>query len=333
MKMKDIFLLLLIAIVLSSCAKPNEPVGTNGILAIEKEFITGGYARDFAVSDEILFIAEDQQGFSIYNHISGTQLCHRDTFQNRYLENTTRIVGSRYENLSFIFDTDGTDTIIPFDTSDLQNPTPILPAISGRTENIEQLFLKDNPDGGVDLYWTSNNNFKTGNFDDHWEARDYYIFPKDVSGFDFNDEIYAVTAQQYGVYILEESGGAVMTLVSSIETSGEALDVKIVDNYIIVAIREGGFTIYDITDPSAPVHVYTKNTSELIYTVDAEGDYLVLSSHSGGVILYDISEIAEPKLLDSIDDSEIGYTFKAEIHNGQIFASTRTGVYIISINE
>ncbi len=81
------------------------------------------------------------------------------------------------------------------------------------------------------------------------------------------------------------------------------------------------------------MHVYAKNTSELIYTVDAENEYLVLSSHAGGVILYDISEIAEPKLLDSIDDSEIGYTFKAEIHNGQIFASTRTGVYIISINE
>jgi hypothetical protein len=330
MKLKNIFLTLLITFILISCAKPNESVGTKGILAIEKEFITGGYARDFAVSDEILFIAEDQQGFSIYNHITGTQLCHRDTLDGSYLESTRKIVGSIYKDLIFVFNHIRLNV---FDISNIHNPVFEIP-LSGGATNIQKLKLLDNPDGGVDVFWTSNGDskvFKAGNYlNESWTNFISEEFPSDVSGFDFNDIIIGIAAQQYGIHILDRTSG---NLSTTIETTGEALDVKIVDNYVIAAIREGGFTIYDISDPTSPVHIFTENTSELIYTVDAEDDYLVLSSHSGGVILYDISEIAEPKLIDSIDDSEIGYTFKAEIKNGQIFASTRAGVYIISINE
>jgi len=314
MNLKKLFAILIIAVILASCAKPNDPVSTSEVLKIEKEFLTGGYAMDFAVSDEIVFVAEDQRGFSIYNYISGTQLCHRDTLQGQYLQDTRHLAGSRLANLTFVFDAVDADRLLVYDISDQLNPV-YKTHISGRTENIEKVLLHDNPDGTVNLYWTSNNNFKTGYFDDQWAPEEYFIFPDDVSGFDLNDEIYIVAAQQYGLYILEDSGEEIMTLLNIIDTSGEVLDVKIVDNYVIAAIREEGFAIYDITDYSDPVQVFTENTSEIIYTVDVENEHLILSSHSGGIILYDISNISEPKLMGKIDDSVIGYTFKAEIHN------------------
>jgi len=327
MKLNGFYLILLMGIILFSCAKPNEPAGTTGSLKIEEVFTTGGYARGFAVSDEYIFIAEDQRGFSIYNYISGTQLCHRDTFDGNYFESTKNIVGSVSEDLLIIYDN---ITLYVFDISDIQNPIYSTLNLQGGTTGIEKIVLEENPTGGVDLYWTSGNVIKVGTLDGSWNNNISHDFPDDVGGFDFNSDIIAIGGEQFGIHILDQS---TELLVATIETPGEALDVKIVDNYLIAAIREEGFTIYDISDISNPIHIVTEDTADIIYTVDSEGNYLVLSSHAGGVIVYDISEIAEPKFIGSLDDSAIGYTFKAEIINGRIFASTRTGVHVISLNE
>ena len=329
MSLKSLSILFLLIIILSSCAKPNEPAGTEGVFTIEKELLTGGYARDIAVSDDVIFVAEDQQGFSIYNYISGTRLCHRDTLNNRYLENTFHLTGSIANDILFVYDTYGTNGINVFDISNLQNPA-YLTVISGDTDGVEKLKMKPNLTSGTDLFWTKGNKLKTGTFDSFWTSGIDVEFPKDVAGFDLNEEIFAVAAHQHGIYIVSRTSGIIL---STIETTGDALDVKIVDNYIIAALREEGFTIFDISDQSNPVHVITEDVGELIYTVDAEDDNLVLSSRSGGVILYDISEISDIQFVGSIDSNVIGYTFEAEIHNGKIFASTRTGVYIISIKE
>lgn len=329
MRIKTFLGIALVSIVIFGCAQPNDPIGETGVLSVITKISTSGYARDFAVSDEVVFVAEDQRGFSIYNYLSGTLLCHRDTLQNRYLEDTWHLAGTRYKDLSFVFDTYGTNSLNVYDVSNLQNPA-FIETISGDTGNVQKMMIEDNPNGGVDLFWTSNNELKFGTYTDHWEPGVPAEFPKDVVGFDFNDTIYAAAAEQYGIHIVDRSNGE---LLYSIETPGEALDVKIVDNYLIAAIREEGFTIYQIEDSTQPVHIVTQKTSDLIYTVDVENDFLVLSSHAGGVIVYDISAEEAPRFVGSIDDSIIGYTFKATIENGKIFASTRTGFYVIEISE
>ena len=110
------------------------------------------------------------------------------------------------------------------------------------------------------------------------------------------------------------------------------MDVKIVDNYSFVALREAGFAVFDITNEAATELVYLEDVNEHIYTVDCENDHLVLGSHAGGVYLYDISNPADPKFLGNIDNDILGYTYEAEIYNGRIFAATRQGVYLLNID-
>jgi hypothetical protein len=325
MKIRFIILSVVFLAVLISCAKPSEPSKSDNILKIEKTLSTGGYARDLSISEELVFVAEDQLGFSIYNYISGTRFSTVDTINGSYVENVTNIANVLSEDLLYIFDTSATDEIHLYNISDLSDPGYVT-HLPGDTGNLKVMQAESNPDGSTVVYWSSGVELKQATYDGSWAVVSYY-FPNDIEGFDFNDEIFAIAGQQYGLHIAEKSNG---NIISTMDTHGEALDVKIVDNYVILALREKGFMIVDITDPTNPQEIFSKDTTNLIYTVDAEDDYLLLSSHSGGIILYDISDISNPEYIGSLDSGDIGYTYNAKLHDGKIFAATRLGIQIIT---
>lgn len=321
--------------IITSCAKPSEPSNFDEALSIEFVFPTGGYARDISVSDSLLFIAEDQQGFSIYNYLTRTQICHFDTLfitNPVPFENVRKIVAVDEENLLFVYDKYGSPASINiYNITDKSEPN-FLFQIDGETSSVYQMeaFASDSY-GGI-LFWTNGNNFLYGLCDSTWHPQSVtkLIFQNSISGFDMNEEYIVIAAQQYGFHIVDKDNGEVL---STTDTPGEALDVKIVDNYACVAIREAGLAIFDISDIANPEMVYIKDIGELIYTIDAENDYLVLSSHAGGVYLFDISNIENPGYLGKVDKDDIGYTYKAVLKNGKVFAATRQGVYIFDIND
>ena len=321
-------LAVLLALVLAGCAGPSDPAESSNILKIESTLSTGGYARDLSVSDEIVFVAEDQQGFSIYNHVSGTRYCLIDSigFFNRHFESIPNIAGSLEENLLFVYDTYANNSIYVYDVSDLIDPQYIT-FFTGDTGNLKDFFIQRNQANSIDLFWSSGSTLKQTIFDGNWTVLPSLEFPNSIEGFDLNDDYIAVAGRQLGFYLVDRSSGA---LLSTTQTMGDALDVKIVDNRVIVAIREEGFIIFDITDPTAPQPLFSKDAGDLIYTVDAADGYLVLSSHAGGVFLYDISEIDSPKFVGNLRSRDIGYTFKAVLHDGKIFAATRLGIQIIT---
>ena len=278
------------------------------------------------VSDEIVFVAEDQQGFSIFNHISGTRLCLVDSVDGRHFENIPNITGVLNEDLLFVYDTYSTNKIYVYDISDLLNPLNVH-YFPGDTANLKRMLAVPNSDEGADLFWSSSFELKHVTYNDGWTVHTPYEFPNEIRGFDISDEYIIVAGLQLGFYIIERSSG---NLICSLETPGEALDVKIVDNLVILALREEGFKIFDISNPIAPQEIFSKDFNDLIYTVDAENDKMVLSSRSGGVFLYDISDISNPEYLGNIDSGDIGYTFDAALHDGKIFAATRLGIQVIS---
>ena len=316
-----------IIVLLSGCAKPSEPF--NGALNIERHIETGGYVWDISVSDSLIFIAEDQAGFSIYNYLNNNFVCIVDSLYalNVPFENVRKIYVVDEEELLFVYELYGTAKGIHiFDITNRTEPIFLL-LITGNTNNIKKMISIPNPDGGVTLNWTNSNaiNFRESN---NWNVGIAYYFQNSVSGFDLNTNYFVIAAQQLGIHIVERITGEVVCTMS---TPGEALDVKIVDSYVFVALREAGFAVFDITDEEAPELVYLEDVDEHIYTVDCEDDYLVLGSHAGGVYLYDVSNPADPKFLGNIDNDIIGYTYEAEIYNGRIFAATRQGVYLINI--
>ena len=142
------------------------------------------------------------------------------------------------------------------------------------------------------------------------------------------DRIY-ISAEQLGFHIVNKSNG---NLISTTNTDAVALDVKIVDNYLIVALRQAGFAVYDISNESNPILKCLEEVNEYIYTIDVEGENMVLGSHTGGVYLYDISDLTNPILAGNINSDKIGYTYEVVIKNNRIYAATRQGVYEIGID-
>ena len=331
MKRKFVIFVVIIPLIFIYCAKPSEPSILNKIMSIDHLIPTGGYACDVSVSDSLLFIAEDQNGFSIYNYLIHYQVCHLDTLFDTTpvpFENIRKITAVDEKNLLFIYDRYGSPAGIKvFDITDRANPDYIF-LMGGDTGNVYQIKSYA-ADEEVYFCWSNGNELHYGSFDIVWHPLPVYEFQNSISGFDNNGDYFVVAAEQMGFHIVDKSSGEIK---STMDTPGEALDVKIVDNYVVIACREAGFAIYNITDKEAPELVIEKEVGELIYTVDVENDYLVLSSHAGGVYLYDISKISNPVFLDNMENDDIGYTYEAVLKNGKIFASTRQGIYIIEFD-
>lgn len=337
------FFLILIVFIILSCAKPSEPASVEGSLNIEHHFTVSGYARDIFVSDAYLYIAEDQAGYTIYDLSSNDMISHHVSFVMEtdmiMFENVRAISAVEEENLLFVYDRYGSPAGINiFDMTDKTDPEFIFP-IQGNTGNITQLKSDVSQDGGASLFWTNNaanvNNdvtYNFGRFDDQlWQDQDFFGFqcPYSVEGFDSDASNLYFASEQLGFFIVNNSNG---NIISTTDTDAEALDVKIVDNYVIVALRQAGFAVYDIIDASNPTLICQKETSEYIYTIDIENDNMVLGSHAGGVYLYNISDITDPVFVGNLDSDKIGYTYKAVLHNNKIYASTRQGVYKIGID-
>lgn len=330
--MRKVFYLfsLILSLTLISCAKPNEPAANAKILQVEYFFKTLGEARDIYITDELVYVAEDQGEYSIYNYQTNEQvLQHVGGMDN------ARIISLAEEtNTLFVYDRYGSPAqILTYDVTDPYNPVP-LDNIVGGTGGIEAMKAIDTEGGLVDVYFTrneTNNEIFYGTYDGNYllPVYNYTNFEHNLYGFDLDDEYFYLAYQQLGLLIISEATGEV---ISYTDTDGSARDVKIVDNYAYVTDRYEGFAIIDISDVNNPVKLSQKDTSGYTRNISVEGNYLVISAGGSGVYLYDISDKSDPQYLDRIDDSEIGYTYKVLIRNGTIIVATRMGIAKLSIN-
>ena len=313
----------IITLINAGCADFLEPIITNGELRIDAIIETIGYALDVFVGEDNIYIAEDQAGFSIYNK-------QNELVTHYYgnIENAQLIQAVEDKNRLFVYDRYGSPAaIMVYDISDPTIPVE-MPPITGQTSNIEDVKCELKPDNTINILWTHANKYQFGNYDDFWLGSFSYEFPNAVSGFTLQDTLIFVTGEQRGLYIAKRSTG---TIISEINTTGEALAVTVCENYAYIADKTYGITVVDFSDVEHPKVVNTYNTTGYAQQIDAEGDYLVLASGGGGVYLFDISQRDTPIFIDRWDDSDIGYTYDVKLYNGEVFVATREGVYRMSI--
>jgi len=314
-----------------SCAKPNEPAATAKIMQVEHFFKTIGEARDIYVTDSLVYVAEDQGEFSIYNYITN------ELIMQHYGEmDNARIISLEEEsNFLFVYDRYGSPAqILTYDVTDPSDPQP-LDNIVGGTSGIEVIKTYPGDNGTVDIFFTRNETTHEifyGNYDGNYliPYYSYTLFEHNLYGFDMDENYFYLAYQQLGLMIVNKETGAVVSLT---DTDGDARNVKIVDNYAYISDRHEGFAIIDISDVENPVKISQKDTSGYTRNIDVEGNYMVISAGGSGVYLYDITDKHDPQYLDRIDDSEIGYTYKALIKNKTIITASRSGISKISINQ
>ncbi|MCD4818591.1 MAG: hypothetical protein K8S23_07850 [Candidatus Cloacimonetes bacterium] len=327
MKRYLILLIIFVVILLGSCAIPNEPkIDNDQKLEIETYYQTVGYARDVYVTNENVFIAEDQAGFSIFN-LDGSFILQ----YTASIDNARLITVLEEDSLLFVYDIySDPAAILVFDISNLPEIS-IKPPITGQTGGIEDLIIKRNEESGDnEVSWTYENKVRFGTYNGIWEGQaNFNSYQNSVAGLDYSEENIFVCGEQIGVYI---SSRETSDLQNTINTAGQALDVRFVDNKIFVACREEGLEIIDVLDIQNPNLIYSTDTSGYAQSIDVEGDILAVASGGGGLYVYDISNLENVTLIGNLS-AEIGYTYKTFIKNGKIYAATKDGVYKIVVKS
>ena len=333
--MKKIIFLVIVLMILTNCAKPS---GVENALSIEAHIQTSGYAVDFSLTDDYIFIAEDQRGFSIYNRENHEQISQVDSLDMdwsvTHFENVKKIDANQDGEILFVYDRYGSPASINIYDISQPDSAQFIFQIAANTGNVQKTMTSLQNEDETLLIWTNSASINVGYYGYNeeyettmWNPLNSLDLPNAVKGFDAIDTCVVIAAEQSGIYIVHSEANEI---TSSLDLPGEATDVNIVDNYAFVTIRQEGFAIVDISDIYNPQLIHIQEVNELIYTIDIEDNYLVVSSHSGGVLLYDITEVMSPQLIGQID--EIGYTYKVEIEDGKIYAATRSGIYKIKIN-
>ncbi len=331
MEKLSLFFIIVSVLFFAGCAKPNEPAATAKIMQVEYFFKTIGEARDIYITDDLVYVAEDQGEYSIYNYQINEQVLQHDGD----MDNARLISLEEETNTLFVYDRYGSPAqILTYDVTDPYNPVP-LDNIVGGTGGIEEIKTFRGEGGIVDIYFTrneTNHEIFYGNYDGNYltPVYNYTSFEHNLYGFDLDDDYFYLSYQQLGLLIISKETGEIVSIT---DTDGDARDVKIVDNFAYITDRYEGFAIIDLTDVSNPVKLSQEDTSGYTRNIDVEGNYMVISAGGSGVYLYDITDKSAPQYLDRVDDSEIGYTYKALIRNGTIIVATRMGIAKISINS
>ncbi|WP_417391247.1 Ig-like domain-containing protein [Gimesia sp.] len=89
---------------------------------------------------------------------------------------------------------------------------------------------------------------------------------------------------------------------SSSATTDAAIAVDVVGNYAYVADRDGGLQIFNISNPSSPVHVgtYDFNQQGIAQAIDVVGNLAYLAVGEAGLQIINISNPANPTFVGSI---------------------------------
>lgn len=326
----NLFILMAVPLLFSSCAQPNEPAITDSILEVDQFIPTVGHVMDMFLGDSLLYCALDQAGFAIYQVETRELVTH---FIGDI--DNARLITAEEENARlFLYDRYGSPAQIRiYDISQPADPQ-ILPPIIGNTAGIEDMRCFPAGNGSVDLAFTRNDaqfEYKYGNWDGFFFTPIYIFsnFSVSLNGFDLDDDYIYLAYEQLGLNIVDRYTGA---SVSITDTPGDARNVKIVDNTAFICDRHAGIAIMDVTDRQNPQILAQKNTTGYTRNIDVEDNYLAVSSGGGGVYLYDISDLSNPVLLDRVDDAVIGYTYRVLIRNGYVIAGTRDGITFLKIN-
>ncbi|MCK4358197.1 MAG: hypothetical protein KAW92_05540 [Candidatus Cloacimonetes bacterium] len=320
--------LILAALVLSTCAKWIEPVSYKDILEIDHIYSTTGYARDAYVSNNIIYVAQDETGIIIFNRGNGSIIWEKNDNPAEYitvLEQDSFMIS--YDDPTF-----HTYNFANFDSVYEIGYGTLTDAYVRHPELITINTLKDT---FTVSYITKHDFFIKECFINvygFWETLEtihWIFYNKDLIDYEINEDYIYLAVSQWGLLIIDYNE----QIIGIGDTPGQALALKIVGNYAYIADREAGLQVIDISDIENPELIYSFDTSGLAQSVDVEEDYLVVGSGGGGVYLFDVSDKATPKFLDRLDDYYIGYTYKAILSNGEIFVATKIGVVKLKIND
>jgi len=355
MKFRILVLLALMSMILvlfTGCAQPNNPVTPEAetvYLELQAVYSSEGYVRDIAITDDYVYVAEDEAGFSIWDTNSNELLSRMRSYDvvsgidttTIEFTNIQLIVVDEASNGMLAYNRHGSDTgIYIFRIADKRNPVYKFKH-GGNSADISVLKATSIDSTQFQFYWLNQDDeYYTGKIvstpgGEYWmvsgEGTGYFDY--NVADFDENYDTGTIYCASYqlGLKIVEKQvieNSIDFPLTGTVSTTGQTLAVKVVDNIAYLGNREEGIQVLDISDFNNPVELFNYDTTGLASDIEVNTDLNVfaLASSSGGVYLFSGPE-GEIKRLQRIDDSEIGYVNMIEMRGDLLYVGTRYGVY------
>ena len=123
----------------------------------------------------------------------------------------------------------------------------------------------------------------------------------------YNEQYVFVTAEDYGINIIDYSDPGNMIQANFVFTGGEATEALIYDDLLYVTIGIAGLEIYDVSDPVNPDYQFLWNTvggkSTGIYLYP-DGNTLVIADWDNGFHLLDLTFPWIPTWVATVQDSD-----------------------------
>jgi len=324
---------LLISLLILGCAKASNPVKID-IVQEEINYPTVGIPQDMIVTDNAIFVAEDQAGFSVFDRTTGelaTRITSTDPYS--YFSNIRQLAYAPYQDYLFVMDRYGPATLHLYNVSNLNNPEYVTYYIGLDVASIYYMEAYSDIDGETFIAISNTNSrFRYGTIETaNWDIAEYNM-PNAVRKFHIVDQYAYLAAAQRGLYIFDLES---RTLISELNMTGEALDVRVKGDYAYVVAKQEGLLVADISDKTNPIWINQLSTVGWAQAIDLEDNYLVVGSGGGGVYLYDINHDPEqPKLLERIPSTLVDYTLLVAIKNSKIFVAGRyKGISVFDINR
>jgi len=346
-----LFVLLMI-LSLGACLKP-DPVETSRAVSVSLVDVleTVGYARDVDVHDDMIFVAASQAGIQIWQEQSAADpvLVFAHQFSG---DPALRVLVEPESRILFSFDKSGGfhKTLNPELTG--FDSVYILQSIwigifeeglfgSGANEDFVARAVNDSLVALYVIDRTSNDGLKQYFFNrrfnpspafQYWELNNVGSSTGGVNlGLDLRDNLMAISHDELGIGLYRLDGINLDTL-STMDTPGEALEVKFYDNYLLSANNWAGMGVFSLgSGDSTLTHMADIEVSGWVKQISLWNEIAILSCGENGIFLVDLSDPENPRVDQAI---EAGYTYRTFVANGMIYAATREGVkrYTIQSN-
>ena len=333
---------ILLTLLLTACLKP-DPIDnmTAATVTLIDVLETGGYARDVSAYDNKIFVAASAAGTQIWEDDNGVV---SKVFNHQFgsasatglrVEPEFQLILSVSKDQGYLRQLNS--DLSAFDSVYINFPGVLI----GESEHFGDQNTRDmastkvndsllvlyntDTDLGDGLRFTFLNRFTDG-LDGYyyWVANTIkkYTGAKNY-GIDANGSLVASSHGELGVGLYRIEHDYCDTL-GVIDTGGEALEVKIYDNYLLVADNWAGMQVLSIgAGDSSLTHLADVEVGGWVKHISMWNDLAVLSCGENGMFLVDLSDPGAPKVDQAID---AGYTYSSFISGDMIHAATREGV-------
>lgn len=168
------------------------------------------------------------------------------------------------------------------------------------------------------------------------EAPTVSRFAEYPQGVAVSGDVACVVAGEGGLWVLKASEADPIALLAHVDSDDELLDVDTDGLVAVVAIRDFGIALFDVSKPAEPTEVGRLQLGDGCSAVTLVGD-LVYASVAGDVDVSIVS-IAVPTAPTVVSELEVGvsdfdWNRSVEVQNGRAYLSNRYGLEIYDVSD